>query len=132
MSAQPSVQAVTKPVRWAMRVFIASGVTILSGNPSSAQNAFDGVWHARAISETGTCRSDRQHVVRIRNGRAFDRTSRTYEVKGGLDAAGRIDGSVRIRNTTIIVRGSVAGNSASGTWSSTGRRACSGRWEAAR
>lgn len=111
-------------------IFLAAMVFL--GHPATGQTTFDGDWSATAVSETGMCKPSQDHLVRIRNGRALDRHSRRYEVNGGLDGSGNIDGSVRVRNTTIIVTGRIDKNVATGTWRSTGRRVCAGRWKAER
>jgi hypothetical protein len=112
--------------------YVTLAAMLLFANPALAQTAFDGVWDARATTDSGPCRATQQHLLRIRNGRALDADARLYKVNGGLEASGRINGTVRVRRTTLLVTGKINGSAASGSWKSTGSKTCAGRWEAER
>jgi hypothetical protein len=109
-------------------VFITS-LALLSGS-ALAQQRFDGRWSIEAIPQRGTCSKVRHYEAVVENGAIRNRGSRRLDIAGGLQADGRIRGTVQGRKTRVDVTGSLSGRSGAGTWTSAGRVNCSGRWNA--
>jgi hypothetical protein len=97
-----------------------------------AQQQFDGQWSVEAIPEKGACKKAHRYVVAIENGIVRNSVSRKTRVNimGGLEASGRVRGSIQRNKTRIDVTGSLLGPSGSGNWAIAGRVNCSGRWDA--
>ena len=97
-----------------------------------AQQQFEGHWTVEAIPEKGACKRTHRYGVVIENGTVRNAGPRRMSVNiaGGLEASGRIRGSVQRNKTRVDVTGSLSGRSGSGDWTTAGRVTCSGRWTA--
>lgn len=103
----------------------------LNADSAFAQRQFDGPWSIEAIPESGTCKRSYRYPVVIENGTIRSGGSRRLNMAGaGLQADGRIRGSIQRSNTRVEVAGSLSGRSGTGTWSAVGRVTCAGRWNA--
>ncbi|KAB0269134.1 hypothetical protein [Microvirga brassicacearum] len=111
--------------------FLAVTFTLIN-NAALAQQQFDGRWSVEAIPEKGACVRARRYAVAIENGtmRNAGRKMEKVNVSGGLEASGRIRGSIRRNKTQVDVTGNLSGRLGSGDWAIAGRVACSGRWTA--
>jgi hypothetical protein len=112
--------------------FALPAASILLGDPTVAQQHFDGNWTVKAVPEKGACKSARRYAVGIENGSIRNPGSRRVLVTttGGLEESGRIRGSIQSGKTRVDVAGSLSGRSGSGNWVIAGRVTCSGRWTA--
>jgi hypothetical protein len=97
-----------------------------------AQQSFDGSWRIEAVPKNGSCKRTRHFTVVIENGVIRNGgSSRVRDnIAGGLEASGRIRGSVQRNRTRVDVTGNLTGHSGSGDWMTAGRVTCSGRWMA--
>ncbi len=101
-------------------------------NTTFAQQSFDGRWTIEAIPEKGSCKRAHQYAVVIENGTIRNSSSRSMKanIAGGLEAGGRVRGSVQRHRTRVDVTGSLSERSGTGAWTTAGRVNCSGRWNA--
>jgi hypothetical protein len=95
-----------------------------------AQQPFDRRWSVEAVPEKGACSRAHRYSVLIENGAVRNSGRARVNVTGGLEASGRIRGSIQRNRTRIDVTGSLSGHSGSGNWAAAGRVTCSGRWTA--
>ena len=74
--------------------FALPAASILLGDPTVAQQHFDGNWTVKAVPEKGACKSARRYAVGIENGSIRNPGSRRVLVTttGGLEESGRIRG----------------------------------------
>jgi hypothetical protein len=108
-------------------------VTIVSITDTAlAQQSFDGRWNIEAVPEKGSCKRAHQYAVVVENGTIRNGASGRMRVNiaGGLEANGRVRGSVQRNRTRVDVAGNLSGRSGSGDWVTAGRVTCSGRWNA--
>jgi hypothetical protein len=99
-----------------------------------AQQQFDGRWSIEATPAKGACRRTQHYTVVVEKGVARNAVHRRTEdrVTGRLEPDGRIRVGVQRNGTRTDIAGKLAGHSGSGTWTITGRIACSGRWIASK
>ncbi|MBQ0822901.1 hypothetical protein KBI52_22185 [Microvirga sp. HBU67558] len=119
------------------RLLIIPVLTVTAGlldSAALAQQQFDGRWSVHAIPEKGACRRAHYYTVVVEDGVARNAASRrtSDKVTGGLEASGRVRGSVQRQGTRTDITGTLTERSGSGHWTIAGRIACSGRWTASK
>lgn len=111
---------------------LALAVATAMINEAVAQQQFDGRWNIEAVPERGACSRAQRYAVVIDNGSIRNAGRERVRVAGGLEANGRIRGSIERRRAQVHVTGKLSDRSGSGDWVITGRMNCSGRWTAAK
>jgi hypothetical protein len=109
---------------------VLAATLALINHKALAQQQFDGRWSVEAIPEKGTCNRAHRYGVVIENGAIRNSGRAKVNIAGGLEASGRIQGSIQRNRTRVDVTGSLSGSSGSGSWATAGRLTCSGRWSA--
>jgi hypothetical protein len=101
--------------------------------PASARGAsFDGTWHVRMVTESGTCDSSYSQVVSIENGRVRPLAGGSdTAISGGVGPDGSVALSISQSIATADARGHLRSKSGSGNWNLS-MLGCTGRWTASR
>lgn len=112
-------------------LLVLSLASALINGTAIGQQQFDGHWSIEAIPESGTCKRAYRYPVVIENGTIRSGGSRRFNIAGaGLQADGRVRGSIQRNKTRVDVTGSLSERSGAGTWSTVGRVNCAGQWNA--
>ncbi|MCB5176353.1 hypothetical protein [Microvirga lenta] len=118
-----------------MRFLSLLGAAAVTGSllaaPAFAQTSrFDGTWSVEVVTEQGACDRAYRYQVIVENGRARYGGPEQFNVSGQVQPNGTVNASISRGQDRANVRGRLSGNSGSGTWSTSGGRACSGNWNA--
>lgn len=98
---------------------------------ASAQNArYDGNWSVLVLTEKGECNRVYRFPIIIEGGQARYGGPEGVAVTGTVASSGAVRGSIGASGASVNVSGRLAGAAGTGTWTSGGSTACSGRWEA--
>jgi hypothetical protein len=115
---------------------LAVGVGMLMASlPSTAAvegASFDGTWHVRLVTQSGTCDSSYSQTVAIENGRvrAVASASATA-ISGGVGSDGRVALTIAQSVATADAEGRLRSKSGSGSWNLP-MLGCTGSWTARR
>ena len=113
-------------------VLIASGFAVLAPAVQAQVRKFDGTWSVEVVTEQGSCDRAYRYSIRIENGRARYGGPEAFDVTGQVRSSGAVTGSIARGNDRANVTGRLQGEVGAGTWSTSGSRTCSGRWNAER
>ncbi len=111
---------------------LAFAALISTGGAAPAQRQFNGTWSVEVITEKGDCDRAYRYAVVIENGNIRYGGSEGFDVSGSVNARGTIRGSIARGAARADVAGWLSGRTGAGTWTTSGRRSCSGRWNAER
>ena len=103
---------------------------VLAASQAQAQNKFDGNWSVEVITQQGDCDKAYRYPVTIQGGRVRYGGPEAFNASGSVSADGRVQGSISRGSDRANVSGRLSGSSGSGTWTASGGRTCSGRWNA--
>lgn len=109
---------------------LALGAGLLASGVEAQGANFDGRWSVEVVTEKGSCDKAYRYPVIIENGKTRYGGPEGFEVSGSVSPNGAVSGSIARSGTQANVRGRLASNSGSGSWSTSGSLACSGRWNA--
>ncbi len=114
-------------------IAIASSFFALGSGVQAQGSKFDGRWSVEVITEKGDCDRAYRYSIVIENGQARYGGQEAFNVSGQVKPSGAVAGSISRGSDRADVNGQLAaeGNGA-GTWSTSGSRACAGRWNAER
>lgn len=88
--------------------------------------AYDGLWHVKIVTKTGSCDPVAQYPLMVTNGKV---SAGNADVTGSVGSQGYVKVSIRGAHAN----GQLNGNVGSGKWNgASGGIPCSGRWEASR
>ncbi len=117
-----------------MRVFgvaaAASAAVFMLATPTLAQQKFDGNWSVEVLTEKGECDKAYRFPVIVQNSRARYGGSESFNVSGTIAGNGAINSSISYGGASANITGRLAGDSGTGTWTTSGSKVCSGRWNA--
>jgi hypothetical protein len=119
-----------------MRLIPCLGMAVaISGSslasPAFAQaSRFDGNWSVEVVTQQGACDRAYRYSVIIQNGRARYGGQENFNVSGRVQANGAVSASIARGENRANVTGRLAGNTGTGTWTTSGGRVCSGQWNA--
>lgn len=97
--------------------------------PLHAAPQHDGVWMVKTSAETGTCGTNYDLSVAVKNGKVSYTGMWPVEASGGVNDFGRISMVITGAGERVKATGLVRGDTASGGWSSVNSK-CSGSWVA--
>lgn len=105
-----------------------SGVLIAGlASAAFAGNTYDGLWHVKIVTKTGSCDPVAQYPLMVTNGKVS--AGNNADVTGSVGSQGYVKVSIRGAHAN----GQLNGNVGSGKWNgASGGIPCSGRWEASR
>jgi hypothetical protein len=109
---------------------IAGGVILLSAQAQAQVRKFDGAWSIEVVTERGNCDRAYRYVIVIENGRARYGGPEAFNVTGQVRSNGAVSGSIARGNDRADVTGRLQSAFGTGTWTASGSRTCSGRWNA--
>jgi len=109
---------------------VLSATLALINHKAVAQQQFDGRWSVETTPEKGACNRTHRYEVVIESGAIRNSGRAKVNIAGGLEASGRIQGSLQRNRMRVDVTGNLSGRSGSGNWATAGRLTCSGRWTA--
>jgi len=118
-----------------MRLTSCLGAAAIAGSiiasPAFAQTSrFDGTWSVEVVTEQGNCDRAYRYSVIIQNGRARYGGPEQFDISGQVQSNGSVSASISRGQDRANVRGRLSGNRGTGTWSTSGGRACSSNWNA--
>ena len=96
-----------------------------------AASANDGRWSVEVITRNGDCDRAYRYAILIENGQARY-GSTDFEVKGRVQPGGAVQASISRGADRADVIGRLADGQGSGTWTTSGAKACGGVWNAER
>jgi hypothetical protein len=114
-------------------VAITSSFFVLgSGLPAQASK-FDGRWSVEVITEQGNCDRAYRYSIVIENGQARYGGQEAFDVTGEVKPNGNVAGRISHGSDRADVNGRLASDGmGAGTWTTSGSRTCTGRWNAER
>jgi hypothetical protein len=114
-------------------VAITSSFFILSPGAQAQGSQFDGRWSVEVITEQGDCDRAYRYSIVIENGQARYGGQEAFNVSGEVKPSGAVAGSISRGPDRADVNGRLAADGmGTGTWVTSGSRACAGRWNAER
>lgn len=118
-------------------VALALAILPVTPGPAGARPArsvaqFDGNWSVEVITERGGCDRAYRYGIVIENGQTRYAGGTDFTVSGRVQPSGAVRGSIARGSDRADVVGRLAGDSGSGTWTTSGDRTCGGRWNAER
>ena len=112
--------------------WLSAAAVLASSGMHEAQaqtRRFDGNWSVQVLTEKGGCDRYRYPVI-IENGRARYGGPESFDVNGQVRPNGSVTATISRGQDRAHVRGQLSGDAGSGTWTTSGSRACSGSWNA--
>jgi len=110
---------------------VIAGCAFLFGTEAQAQvRKFDGTWSLEVVTEQGNCDRAYRYSILIENGRARYGGPEAFDVTGQVRSSGAVSGSIAHGTDRANVTGRLQGAYGTGTWTTSGTRNCSGRWNA--
>jgi hypothetical protein len=109
---------------------LAAGLALSSAGAEAQTRTFDGVWSVEIVTDQGACDRAYRYSIQIENGRARYGGQGAFEVAGQVQANGAVSASIARGEDRATVTGRLQGAAGTGTWSTSGSRVCSGRWNA--
>ena len=110
---------------------IATGVAFMAlSGAAEAQQQFNGRWSVLIVTERGECDKAYRYPIAIENGQVRYAGEAAFTITGEVARSGAVQGSIAPGQTRANVRGKLAGDAGSGTWTIAGTRDCSGSWSA--
>ena len=105
----------------------------LSQAPAAAAPAaaHDGRWSVEVVTQRGDCDRAYRYAILIENGQARYGSS-DFEVKGRVQPTGAVQASISRGADRADVVGRLTDGQGSGTWTTSGAKACGGVWNAER
>jgi hypothetical protein len=100
------------------------------GSAAQAQQKFDGRWSVLVLTEKGECDKAYRYPIAIEKGRVRYAGEASFSISGQVATSGAVQGNITSPQGRADVRGRLSGASGAGTWTVSGSRNCSGRWEA--
>jgi hypothetical protein len=100
------------------------------GGALAASNPFDGNWSVQVVTEKGECDRAYRYPVVVENGRARYGGPESFNVSGSISPKGAVRVSISRGQDRADASGSAEGKWGSGSWKTSGSRACSGSWNA--
>ena len=113
---------------------LALGMAAAGSAPGAAstQEAFNGTWKVRLVTESGTCDSSYNQTIAIENGRVRPVASESgTAISGGVGSDGNVAISIHRSLARADASGRLGARSGSGTWK-LAMLGCTGRWMASR
>jgi len=110
--------------------FATAGLALLGADAQAQVRKFDGTWSVEVVTEQGNCDRAYRYSILIENGRARDGGPEAFDVTGQVRSSGAVTGSISRGNNRADVNGRLQGAVGTGTWTASGSRNCSGRWNA--
>ena len=104
--------------------------SFLAPEAQAQTNRFDGSWSVEVVTEKGNCDRAYRYTVIVQNGRARYGGPEQFDVNGQVRPNGSVSASISRGKDRANVTGRLSGNTGSGTWTTSGGRACSGAWNA--
>jgi len=89
---------------------------------------FDGNWSVQVLTDRGDCDRAYRYPVIIQNGRVRYGGPEALKISGQV--GGAVRGSIARGPDRAYVTGRLGGPFGQGTWTTSGNRPCSGRWNA--
>lgn len=109
----------------------AAGLVFMAlATGAEAQQQFDGRWSVLVVTERGECDKAYRYPVAIENGRVRYAGEAAFTINGQVGRNGAVQGSIASGSNRADVRGKLAGEAGSGSWTITGARTCAGSWSA--
>ncbi len=93
-------------------------------------NAYDGTWSVQVLTDRGDCDRAYRYPVIVQNGRIRYGGPEAFTANGQVAPNGAVRGSIARGEERAYVTGRLGGPFGQGTWTTSGSRACSGRWNA--
>lgn len=93
---------------------------------------FDGTWSIEVVTERGGCDRAYRYGIVIENGQARYAGGTDFTVSGRVQPSGAVRGSISRGSDRADVVGRLGDGAGSGTWTTSGARACGGHWNAER
>ena len=109
---------------------IATGVGLLGTEAQAQVRRFDGTWSVEVITEQGNCDRAYRYSIVVENGAVRYGGQEAFAVTGQVQSSGAVTGSIARGENRANVTGRLQGELGSGTWTTSGSRNCSGRWNA--
>ncbi|HSI39377.1 MAG TPA: hypothetical protein VLA00_02380 [Xanthobacteraceae bacterium] len=106
-------------------------VLTLGLTPAGAAGLHDGVWSITTSAETGTCGTNYDLKLAVKDGHITYAGMWPVKATGGINRAGLINMKINHAGRTVAATGLVRGDEASGDWNSA-KPSCSGSWIAKR
>jgi hypothetical protein len=100
------------------------------GGALAAANPFDGNWSVQVVTEKGECDRAYRYPIVVENGRARYGGPESFDVSGSISPKGAVRVSISRGQDRADASGSAEGKWGSGSWKTSGSRACSGTWNA--
>lgn len=121
-------------MRFTSRVAAVSWIGLaMMGLPLQAEaqaKRFDGTWSVEVVTERGDCDRAYRYSIVIENGQARYGGAEAFAVSGRVQANGTVAGSIARGQDRANVTGRLGEGTGTGTWTTSGGRNCSGRWNA--
>ncbi|HEY8382802.1 MAG TPA: hypothetical protein VIL09_11700 [Microvirga sp.] len=121
-------------MRFKSRMVAVSWIGLMTvGLPLQAEaqvRRFDGTWSVEVVTEQGACDRAYRYSIVIENGQARYGGPEAFAVSGRVQANGTVAGSISRGQDRANVTGRLGGGTGTGTWTTSGGRNCSGRWNA--
>src|SRR5829696_1944558 len=110
----------------------ASAAAFLCGAVDAQEQAttFDGNWSVQVLTDRGECDRAYRYPVIVQNGRIRYGGPEAFTATGQVAPSGAVRGSIARGEDRAYVTGRLGGPFGQGTWTTSGSRACSGRWNA--
>jgi hypothetical protein len=103
-----------------------SAAVFMFAGAAHAQQTFDGTWNVDLITEQGNCNKTLRLPIVVQGGRP-----RYGGIEAGsVSANGSVTGTIASSAERADFKGRLSGERGAGTWSTSGSRVCSGRWNA--
>jgi len=114
------------------RAAAASVAALLCGlvGARAQAGAFDGTWSVQVLTDRGACDRAYRYPVIIQNGRIRYGGPEAFTATGQVAPNGAVRGGIAHGENRAYVTGRLGGPFGQGTWTTSGSRACSGRWNA--
>jgi hypothetical protein len=111
---------------------IAIGVSacVSGGAALAASNAYDGRWSVQVVRQQGDCDQAYRYNIIVENGRARYADGSDFNISGTISPKGAVRVSIVRGGDRADAVGSADGKWGSGSWKTSGSRACSGSWNA--
>jgi hypothetical protein len=109
------------------------GAMLMTSLPSTAGvegGSFDGTWHVRLVTQSGTCDSSYSQTVAIENGRVRP-VGGAAAISGGVGSDGRVALTIAQSVATADAQGRLRSKAGSGSWNLP-MLGCTGSWTARR
>ncbi|MBM6592545.1 hypothetical protein [Microvirga pudoricolor] len=99
--------------------------------PALAQNrAYDGTWSVEVVTQQGNCDRAYRYTIVVENGRARYGGPEAFDITGSVQPNGAVSAGIARGQDRANVSGRLSGTRGTGTWTTSGGRACSGQWNA--